>query len=94
MKSWYLVLYDVRDSRRLQRTARILKGYGHRMQYSVFRCRLSLRDMERLRWEVARILEKEDDILFVPLCQSCIAKLRAADKRGDWPEDAAGFVVL
>ena len=32
-KNWHLISYDVRDSRRLRLVARILEGYGERVQY-------------------------------------------------------------
>jgi len=89
-----LVSYDVRDQKRLRRTAKLLQGYGARVQYSLFRCRLSDRDIERLRWELSRVLEDEDDVLFVGLCQSCIARVRARDRRGSWPEDPPDWVVV
>ncbi len=70
-RKWYLVTYDVRDDGRLRRTARLLEGYGDRIQYSVFRCRLTSREVERLRWQLAVILEREDDVIIIPLCDRC-----------------------
>ena len=61
-KNWRLVMYDVRDPKRLRKVAKHLEGYGSRIQYSVFRCRLSERQAERLRWELTTILEEEDDL--------------------------------
>ena len=94
MKSWYLVSYDVRNDKRLRRTAKVMQGYGARVQYSMFRCRLSERDAERLRWELSKVLEKEDDVLFVGLCDACIRRVRARDSHGSWPEDPPQWVVL
>jgi len=94
MKSWYLVAYDVRDPKRLANAAKTLKGYGTRLQYSVFRCHLSKREMERLRWELSQVLAKEDDILFVGLCDACIRKIRSRSSSGSWPEEPPGWVVL
>ncbi len=59
-KRWHLVTYDVRDECRLRRTAKVLEGYGERLQYSVFRCSLSARQLERLRWELGREMTDED----------------------------------
>src|SRR5437868_2121575 len=47
---WWLVSYDVRDPKRLRKAAKHMEGYGERIQYSVFRCWLNPRGMERLRW--------------------------------------------
>jgi CRISPR-associated protein Cas2 len=70
-RRWYLIAYDVRDDLRLRRTARLLEGYGDRVQYSVFRCRLTSLEIERLRWELSMVLEKEDDLMILPLCDRC-----------------------
>src|SRR5579862_7996729 len=72
---WHLLAYDVRDDRRLRRTAKLLEGYGERLQYSVFRCKLSDRQLERLRWKLSRELATEDSLLIVPLCDACVSRL-------------------
>lgn len=45
----YLIAYDIRDDRRLRRVCKLMEGYGTRLQYSVFLCDLS--DREILLWE-------------------------------------------
>ena len=42
---WWLICYDVRDPKRLRKTAKHMEGYGERMQYSVFRCWLTPRQL-------------------------------------------------
>ena len=59
-KKWYLISYDVRDPKRLRKTAKKLLGFGSRLQMSVFRCRLSVTDYERLNWELSEILAEEE----------------------------------
>ena len=44
---WWLVCYDVHDPDRLRKCAKHMEGYGHRVQYSVFRCWMTKRDTER-----------------------------------------------
>ena len=58
IKRWYIVAYDIRDPVRLRRVAKHLKGYGVRLQYSIFRCRLNDRQVARLDWELKKIDEK------------------------------------
>jgi CRISPR-associated protein Cas2 len=94
MRQWYLITYDVRDDRRLRLTARTLLGFGERMQYSVFRCHLSDRDLQRLRWELARVMTKEDSLLVVPLCKGCVSRMRHLDGSSGWPSDPQDAVVL
>ncbi len=52
---WWLVCYDVRDEKRLRQCAKHMEGYGHRIQYSMFRCWMTAREVERLRWELTKM---------------------------------------
>jgi CRISPR-associated protein Cas2 len=84
MRRWHLVAYDVRDEQRLRRVARILSGYGERLQYSVFRCRLNPVELERLLWELGRVQEREDSLLVLPLCPQCAAGVRGRVRSEPW----------
>jgi len=94
---WWLVCYDVRDDKRLRRTAKHMEGYGERVQYSVFRCWMTQRDMERLRWELTQMLAAEDDVLIIPLCPRCVQGMRvthAVSKRPDWPTEPVSHRIV
>lgn len=93
-KTWHLVAYDIRDPARLRQAAKKLLGCGSRVQYSVFRCRLSSRERERLRWELSRILDEEDDVLIVNLCDSCAQRLRATTGDDAWDPAPQRFRIL
>lgn len=69
---WWLVCYDERDAKRLRTCAKHMEGYGNRIQYSVFRCWLTSREVERLRWELTEKLESADEVLLIPLCGRCV----------------------
>ncbi len=94
VKDWYLVAYDVRDAKRLRRVARILEGYGHRLQYSVFRCHLTARNVERLRWELLEEMTDDDELLIVPLCTKCVARIRVRNRSDQWPENPPDWVIV
>lgn len=68
MRSAYIVAYDISNPDRLRRVFRTMRGYGDRIQYSVFRCELS--DAERVRLEAALteiIHQREDQVLLIPI---------------------------
>jgi CRISPR-associated protein Cas2 len=93
---WWLVCYDVRDPKRLRKAAKHMEGYGERMQYSVFRCWLNERGVERLRWELTELLTPEDDVLFIPLCHRCVSGMRkthADVERPCWPGEPDGHRI-
>jgi CRISPR-associated protein Cas2 len=94
---WWLICYDVRDSKRLRKTAKHMEGYGERMQYSVFRCWLTARQLQRLRWELTELLKPEDDVLMIPLCDRCVEGIQGthtALKAPDWPEAPPGHAIV
>jgi CRISPR-associated protein Cas2 len=88
------VCYDVRDEARLRQVARLLEGYGERVQYSVFRCRLTPRELERLRWELGKVVAQEDAWLMVPLCEDCVGRLRSQHGERWWPAEPPGYVIV
>ena len=94
MRSWHLVTYDIRDERRLRQVAKLMEGYGERVQYSIFRCRLTTTSLERLRWELARITEPNDSVLFIPLCDRCSGNVRDVYRKQGWDEDRPSFSVV
>ncbi len=92
-KRWFLVAYDVRDRKRLRRTAKHLEGYGSRLQYSLFKCCLSNRGVERLRWELTRILAPEDSIMIIGLCPICAGRVRERNVKV-FPEEDNTFEIV
>jgi CRISPR-associated protein Cas2 len=93
-KLWYLITYDVRDPKRLRRAAKKLKGYGDRLQLSVYRCRLNERGLERLRWELTKILTVDDNLLVVGLCETCVKRIRRKEGEEGWPKDPPGYEIV
>ena len=92
---WYLVSYDVRDPVRLRRTYKLLKGYGVSLQYSIFRCRLNHRQLERLRWELEKVLAAEDGLMIAGMCAGCIARVVIRNPRVDWSlEEGPRFQIV
>lgn len=93
---WNLIAYDVRDPKRLRRVAKALEGYGERVQFSLFRVRLTKDSLEKLRWELAEMMAPEDDLLVIPLCDGCASKVAEHSRggRGDWADPPPSFEIL
>lgn len=83
-KNWYLIAYDIRDPKRWRRAYKLLQGYGERIQYSIFRCALTMRDREKLRWELEKILKAEDSLLLAGLCDRCVERIVACNRPEAW----------
>ena len=93
-RNWHLICYDIRDPKRWRRCFKLLKGYGTSLQYSIFRCRLTKRQLERLRWELETELAAEDSLLIVGLCSGCAERIIARNTKEEWIEEQPRFHVL
>jgi CRISPR-associated protein Cas2 len=68
----YIVVYDIVRDKRRNRIARILGGYGERVQYSVFECLLRKKQFEALWEELGEVAEtSEDSLRAYRLCAVC-----------------------
>lgn len=96
MRRCYLVCYDIRNPRRLNRVRRVCKGYGEAWQYSVFFC--VLRDIDRVRLRVdleEQMNLKEDQAVIVDLGGDEEKARRAASVIGQsLPARESGMVVI
>jgi CRISPR-associated protein Cas2 len=92
-----LVCYDVHDPERLRKAAKHMEGYGERMQYSVFRCWLTQRELERMRWELTELLDPVDEVLLIPLCSSCVSGIQSTHRASsppNWPDAPARHQIV
>lgn len=92
----YLVLYDISAPRRWRRVYRRLKAHGAWAQLSAFFCRLPPARMDRLRGELAGLIDPDQDRLLV--CDLGEAA-RAADRlsaigRLDLPQPPRTLILL
>ncbi len=68
MRRFVLVTYDVSDDKRLRRVFRLLRGFGEHVQYSVFLCRLTDKDLVVLSEKIRDIIHhKEDQAILITL---------------------------
>ncbi|MDE2973390.1 MAG: CRISPR-associated endonuclease Cas2 [Gemmatimonadota bacterium] len=64
----YLVTYDISDPKRWRKVFRLMNGFGHWLQLSVFQCRLAARRRAEMTARLDRLIEpSEDHILVVDL---------------------------
>lgn len=72
-----LVSYDMPDNKRRSRVAKALKGYGFRVQESVFECHVDQGEYNEMRKEIeALIVKEEDSIRYYQLCANCQPKVQ------------------
>jgi CRISPR-associated protein Cas2 len=62
----YVVTYDIGDPKRWRRVYRLMRGYGHWLQLSVFHCRLTARRKAELTARLERWIKPgEDHVLII-----------------------------
>lgn len=72
-----IVSYDMPDNKRRNRVAKALKGYGFRVQESVFECHVDQREFGDMRKEIEALIDKnEDSIRYYQLCAGCQSKVQ------------------
>ncbi|NNM85509.1 MAG: CRISPR-associated endonuclease Cas2 [Phycisphaerales bacterium] len=92
----YLVMYDIRDPKRLTRVFKTMKGFGRHLQYSVFRCEMPEVDLIRMKIKLAEIVDhRKDQILMFDLGPMSNQEERLVDYLGVAPSkaDTAAVVV-
>lgn len=71
---FYVITYDISCNKRRNKVAKLLEGYGQRVQYSVFECQLSDRKCQELQKRLQkRVKLSEDSIRFYPLSKHTLS---------------------
>jgi CRISPR-associated protein Cas2 len=83
-KNWYVVCYDITDPKRWRKVFKLLHGYGRHLQLSIFRCRLTVREQEKLRWELEKLLTTEDKLLILTMCDACEKRTATHNRPESW----------
>lgn len=64
----YLVCYDIANDKRLRQVFKVCKNHGTHLQFSVFECDLTERELVQLQRELkSHIKHDEDQVIFVSL---------------------------
>ena len=90
----YIVAYDIADPKRLRKVARTCEDFGLRRQFSVFLCRLTARDLVRLKSRLYDVINLDyDQVLLIPLCARCAEQIEALGRPIE-PHDARDVVIV
>lgn len=95
----YVISYDLSNNRLRQKVAKELENYGKRVQYSVFECDISQKQLDILYPKLARIMQEEDEgnIRIYTICKNCQEKLQTIgiepDTEGLSQEEEELFIV-
>ena len=69
---FYLVSYDIPDTPRRTKIAKILDDFGDRVQYSVFECLIDKELLDKMLLRLQKVTkEAEDSVRIYALCGNC-----------------------
>lgn len=72
----YVVSYDIEENRTRTKLAKLLCGYGVRVQYSVFECELNEKRLREMYEKVFELTENaEGSVRFYSICGKCEDKI-------------------
>lgn len=63
--SCYIVSYDIRDEKRLRKVSKVMKEFGVRLHYSVFRCDMARIDLTRLKCRLSEVINQDQDRVMI-----------------------------
>ena len=70
MEKHWLIVYDIRDTKRLSKISRCVESYGWRVQKSVFESTASDETIEELKFRLEKLMNVEEDfVLFFEVCE-------------------------
>ena len=83
------VSYDIVDDKRRTRLAKKLLNFGQRVQYSVFECNLTKKQIIEMKKQLLPLIDREKDSLrFYRICDSCRKQVESFGIKKSW-EDIA-----
>ncbi|NUM35038.1 MAG: CRISPR-associated endonuclease Cas2 [Candidatus Brocadiae bacterium] len=76
MKKNYLIGYDISNEKRLTKVAKIVQGFGTRVQYSFFHCFLSEKQKRQLKSRLKKTInQNQDQIIILPITQKQLQEI-------------------
>jgi CRISPR-associated protein Cas2 len=86
----WVIAYDSPSNKRRRKLAKLLEGYGVRVQWSVFECVLRQEEIAVLRQRLARLIQAElDSVRLWPVPEASCARIvhlgKAVDST-DWDD--------
>lgn len=71
-----VVSYDIVDDKKRLRVAKLMKNYGVRVQKSVFECRLDDRRYLKMKEQIEKVIDwEEDGVRYYALCAGCLKNI-------------------
>ena len=90
----YIVNYDISSDKLRNKVATLLEGYGKRVQYSCFECRISAKQFMNLQEKLEKLIKNKEqaNVRIYQVCMNCEDKITIYGK-SDMEEWSNVYVV-
>ena len=89
-----VIAYDIADPKRLNKVAKIMKGYGSRVQKSVFEVYVDRNAIKRMKVELESVIDfQKDTVRYYRLCKVCAGTVEYHGS-GFYTEEEGDFLIL
>ena len=93
-KHFIVVTYDIPDDKRRTKLHTRLLDYGTPVQYSVFECLVSDKELTQMKRAVKRVIKPTlDNVRYYYLCGACQGRIETTAAGKEVAEEAACLVV-
>ena len=91
----YLIVYDIRDGKRLRKVEKCLESYAWRVQKSVFETTATEAVIAQAKARLKEIIKDEDFVLFFKICERDWQKQEKYGKNKKNGQEAdAPYIIL
>lgn len=75
-KRFFVIAYDISNTKRRNRVIKILRPYGVRVNFSVFECMLTNKQTVEIKERIHSVIDgRYDRVIYYPLCLDCYSKI-------------------
>ena len=68
VKHRWVLMYDIREPKRLQKVARLADAFGNRIQKSVYEIYTDNLTIDNIEKSIKILIEEEDSFALIPVC--------------------------
>ncbi|MDE3091367.1 MAG: CRISPR-associated endonuclease Cas2 [Chloroflexota bacterium] len=93
-KQFIVVAYDISDDKRRTRLHDLLEDYGTPVQYSVFECLVTPKQLEQMQRRVRqKIKVTQDAVRYYRLCEACRGKIEVTSAGREVTQEVTEIIV-
>ena len=75
-KAFIVIAYDISETKRRNKVAKLLRQYGSPINLSVFECMITEAQLISIREQISKMIDpRQDKIVYYRMCLNCYTKI-------------------